>query len=88
VIVDRFRLCDSSGAQRAAYPTGAVAQHVGVDHGRGNVAVAQQFLHGADVVSALEEVAGEGVPEAVAGDSFVDPGGRAALVAARWTTGS
>ena len=43
---------------------------MGVDHGGGDVAVAEELLDGADVVAAFEEVGGEGVAEGVAGDSF------------------
>ena len=32
----------------------------------------KQFLHGADIVSALNEVGGEGVAEGVAGGALVD----------------
>jgi hypothetical protein len=40
--------------------------------GRGDVAVAEQFLHGPDVVATFEQVRGEGVAEGVAGDALVD----------------
>ena len=43
-----------------------------VDHGRGNVAVAEELLDGADVVAALEEVRGEGMTERVAGAALVE----------------
>ena len=49
-----------------------MAQHVGVDHRRRDVAVAQQILDRANIVSALEQVRGEGVAEAVTGHAFVD----------------
>ena len=35
------------------YPEGASIEHMGVDHGGPHVPVAQQLLHGADVVSIL-----------------------------------
>jgi len=47
---------------------------VGVDHGRFNVAVAEQFLDGADIVAAFYEVGREGVAEGVAGGSFGESG--------------
>jgi hypothetical protein len=58
----------------------APVEDVGVDHGDGDVAVAEELLDGADVVAGFEEVGGEGVPEAVGGDVLGDPGeGRAQL---------
>jgi len=69
-------LCDSWRVEGAADSAGAVAQDVGVDHCDRNVPVAQQLLYRPDVVPALEEVGGEGVPEAVTGGSFGDPGGK------------
>lgn len=47
-------------------------EDVGVDHGGFDVFVAEEFLDGADVVAALEEVGGEGVAEGVGCDAFVD----------------
>src|SRR3546814_5077194 len=38
---------------------------VGVDLGGGDVGVAEQFLHAAQVARGLEHVAGEGVPQQV-----------------------
>jgi len=45
---------------------------VGVDHGGFDVFVAEQFLDGADVAAALQEVGGEGMTESVRGDGFVN----------------
>jgi hypothetical protein len=42
-------------------------QHMGVDHRRVDVAMAQQLLNGANVGAAFEPVRGEGVLEGVAG---------------------
>ncbi len=36
-------------------------QNVGVDHGGGNIRVAEQRRHGPDVVTGLQEVGGKGV---------------------------
>ena len=36
-------------------------QYVGIDHGRGHVAVAEQFLDGSDVLAGFEQVRREGV---------------------------
>lgn len=62
----------SQRVEGAADAAGAEAEDVGVDHGGGDVAVAEELLDGADVVAALEEVGGEGVAEGVAGDSLRD----------------
>ncbi len=52
---------------------------MGVDHGGFDVAVAQEFLDGADVVAGFEEVGGEAVAEGVGcghfGDSGLEEGG-------------
>jgi hypothetical protein len=47
---------------------------MGVNHGRTNVAMAQQFLHGANVVAVGEEVRGKRMPKRVARDSFGESG--------------
>jgi hypothetical protein len=51
-----------------------MAEDGGVDHGRRDVAVAQELLDGADVVTALQQMSGEGVTERVAAGALVDPG--------------
>ncbi len=40
--------------QRAAYSRGSSVEHVCVNHGCSNIFVAEQFLHGADVVTVLQ----------------------------------
>ena len=55
----------SKAIQRAFHPAAALPQHVRVDHVRGDVIVAQQFLDRADVRPALEGVRGEALPERV-----------------------
>lgn len=45
---------------------------VGVVHGGLDVFVAEQFLHGANVVSILEQVGGKRMAEGVGGNMFVD----------------
>jgi hypothetical protein len=45
--------------QGRAHGQAAALEHVGVDHGRLDVFVAQQFLDGADVVAVFEQVGGE-----------------------------
>ena len=56
----------------AADALAAFVQNVSIDHCRSNVTMAQEFLHGADVVTGFDEVGGEAVPERVSGDSFRD----------------
>jgi hypothetical protein len=56
----------SEPIERAADALQALLEDVGVDHRRLDVLVAQQFLHGADVVPGLEEMDGEAVTERVA----------------------
>lgn len=41
-----------------------------VDHGGGDIRVAEEGLHGSYVDTAFEEVGCEGVPEGVTGDTF------------------
>ena len=53
----------------------AAVEDVGVDHGGGDVAVAEEFLDGADVVAGLKEVGREAVAEAVARGGFGEVGG-------------
>ena len=45
---------------------------MGINHGGFDVFVAEEFLDGADVVAALEEVGGEGVAEGVGRNALVD----------------
>ena len=54
------------------YYTASTTVEVGIDHGGFDVFVAEEFLDGADVVAALEEVGGEGVAEGVATDALRD----------------
>jgi hypothetical protein len=56
------------------YARGATVEDVGVDHGRGDVSVAEELLDGANVVSGLQQVCGKGVTERVAGDALADAG--------------
>jgi len=67
---------------RGLSPSGGKAttlQHVGVDHGRLDVLVAQQLLDGADVVMVFQQMGGEGVPEGVAGHALFQAGGTCRL---------
>ena len=58
----------------AFYPRAGAFEDVGVDHGRADIAVAEQFLNRADVDARLEEVGGERVAEAVAPGLLGDAG--------------
>jgi hypothetical protein len=55
----RGALSDLRCVERAADAAGAVAEDMGVDHGRGDVAVAEELLDGSDVVAAFEKMCGE-----------------------------
>ena len=45
--------------QRTAHAAATPVHHLRVNHGGRNIAVAQQLLHGADVVSRLQQMRGE-----------------------------
>ena len=47
----------------AANTAPAPVHDMGVDHRRGHIAVAEQFLHRADVVARLQQVRGKGVAQ-------------------------
>ena len=48
---------------------------MGIDHGGGDVLVAEQLLHGANVVAALQQVGGKAVPEGMAACWFAQASG-------------
>lgn len=52
----------------------AVAEDVGVDHGRRYLPVAERLLHGADVVTALQKMGRERMAEGMATGTLVDAG--------------
>jgi hypothetical protein len=52
-------LLQAQSIQRAADAAAAAIQDVRVDHGRPDVAMAEQFLDGADVVAVFEQVRGK-----------------------------
>src|SRR5678815_2465887 len=52
--------------ERARHGARAPVQNVRVDHRRRNIGLAEQLLHGAYVMSALEQVSGKGVSQGVA----------------------
>jgi hypothetical protein len=47
---------------------------MGVDHRRANVAMAQEFLHCANVIAGSQQVRGKRMPKRVACDSFGQSG--------------
>jgi hypothetical protein len=61
---------DSPPVRRTPYPAPTSIQHVGVDHRRAQILVAEQFLHRADVIAVLQQVRREGVAQSVAGRAF------------------
>ena len=56
-----LRGLDNLRVERADDAASATVGDLGVDYGGFDVAVTEEFLNGADVVAALEEVGGEGV---------------------------
>jgi hypothetical protein len=66
--------CDLDVIERASDSESALCQHVGIGHRSTDIAMAQQFLDGADIVSLFEEVSGEGVSERVAACVLVAAG--------------
>jgi hypothetical protein len=51
----------SAWIERTPYPSPTALQHMRVDHGRTDVLVPQEFLHGANVVPCFEEMRGKRV---------------------------
>ena len=49
-------------------------ENVRVDHRRGDVFMAEQFLHSPDVIAGFQQMGGEAVPERMTTDGFVDLG--------------
>ncbi len=58
----------------ASHSRHADVQHVGVNHRRRHVRVAEQLLHRADVLPVFQQVRGERVPQGVGGGVLGDPG--------------
>ena len=59
--------------ERTAHAEAAAIQDVGVDHRGLQVAMAEQLLHGADVVAALEQMGREAVAQRVAARALGEP---------------
>ena len=47
---------------------------MGIDHGRTNILVTEQFLHGANVIAILKEMSSKAMPQGMAGDAFSNGG--------------
>ena len=60
--------------ERATHAAGALGHHVRVDHGGLNIGVSEQFLHGAYVVAALEQMRRETVTQRAAARRLGDAG--------------
>ena len=59
VTIAKLRVPASEQVCRTDHAQARLVQHMGVDHRRGDVGVAQQLLDGADVLSAFQEMRGE-----------------------------
>ncbi len=59
----------------AAHAEAGTVTDVGVNHGSGDVFVAEELLDGANIVAVLEQMGSKTVPESVATGGFVDAGG-------------
>lgn len=57
--------------ERAAHADARPVEHMGVDHGRAYVLVAQQFLNSTNVISVLQKMRCEGMSKCVASRWFV-----------------
>ena len=53
---------------------------VGVNHGRGDVLVPEEFLHGANIIAVFQQMRSETVPEGMAAGGFGDAGGAEAAL--------
>ena len=62
--------------QRAVDGQAAALDDVGVDHGGGDIFVAQQFLDGPNIITGFKEVGGKRVTQGVAANPFGDAGGK------------
>ena len=60
------------GVKGASNTPASSVQNMGVDHGSGHVAVAEQLLDGPDIVAMFKEVGGKGVSEGMAGGGLGD----------------
>jgi hypothetical protein len=49
-------------------------ENMGVDHGGGDIFVAEEFLNGTDIIATLKQVGSETVAQGVGADRFMDTG--------------
>jgi hypothetical protein len=64
----------SESIHRATHAVAAPVEYMGIDHGRGEVLVPQEFLDGSDVVAGFEQVRGKRMAEGVTSNVFDDAG--------------
>ena len=60
--------------QRNDHPNTGLIEHMGVDHGGRHIGMAQQGLHGTDIVIGFQQMSGKAVSQGMASHSFVDLG--------------
>ena len=70
----------SQDVHGTANSRGAAVQDMSVDHGGLDVAVAEEFLDGADIVAVFEQVGGKGMAERVAASALRESGFKHSLV--------
>ena len=70
----RRRAEDEGRIEWAQDASSTSIEHVGVDHGRADVRVAEQLLDGAEVVARLQQMRREGMPKSVTGRGLRDAG--------------
>jgi hypothetical protein len=65
-----IRVAAGESVEGASDRERAAVEDVGVDHGGGDIPMAEELLDGADVVASIQQVGGEAVPQAVAACLF------------------
>ena len=55
IVIRKTRLCWSWAIQGAAHASTAAIQHVGINHGRLDILVTEQFLNGADAAHSYRD---------------------------------
>jgi len=60
--------------QRTEHPMAAAIQHMGINHGGGDIGVTQELLDGADVVAAFQQMGGKAVTQGMTVDPLTDRG--------------
>lgn len=67
-----YHLSSAGLVQGASHGAAAVVQHVGVDHGRFDIRVAQELLHGSNIIAAIQQMRGERMPEGMTRGPLAD----------------